>query len=375
MKQNLDKIILEIYEAATEPTQWATTMSSIATILNADGVHFFANDKYNKGEVLGAISHKYHELNTVHFKDQYQKDPRADLIVKQPIGKVIRAEALVSPQQQKKLPGLQKHMKRFQCANVVGSNLGVSNYDAWLGIGRWPPDTPFESDEIKRLECLLPHLRKALRLHIHMKEMQLSTQGLTTLWNATNKAIVFIDGHKKIVFSNKCAEALFEKNWLKSVNQTLVFANQTTNKKFQSALSSMFQTQDLDQCPQDTFLATDETDAEYGVRVSRYIGHDKQLNFGSSNLAIVMITPLSMSESPRLIDLRSFSKLYNLTEAEEQVFIALANDMDLKEFSNSKNIKIDTARKQLKSVLTKTGLNNQKQLVRLIDRFCFLQLQ
>ncbi|MEP3476069.1 MAG: hypothetical protein ABJN57_07620 [Hyphomicrobiales bacterium] len=375
MSKDINDVILEIYESASLPNHWSSTMKSIANILNADGVHFFAKDKYNEDAVFGAISHRYSDINKLHYKAQYPKDPRANLITQQPVGKIVRAEELVTSEQINKSPNLQKHMKKFRCANVTGANLGVSGYDAWLGIGRWPPDTPFDKDEIKKLNSLLPHLRKALRLQLQMKELELSSQGLTALWNATQKAIFFIDANKKIIFSNNYAEKLIDSSWLQSSNQALSFTNPHTNKIFQKSLDATLQTKTQVNSNQDAFLAIDSRNNEYGVRVIRYINHDEKLNFSSSFLAMIMITPLGISNSPRLIDLRSFSKLYDLTIAEEQVFIALANDMDLKEFSGIKNIKIDTARKQLKSVLAKTGLNNQKQLVRLIDRYCFLQLQ
>ena len=66
--------------------------------------------------------------------------------------------------------------------------------------------------------------------------------------------------------------------------------------------------------------------------------------------------------------LQSLRQVFRLSPAEAAIAIALAAGVDLHEISEARNVKLNTLRSQIASIMAKTGTRRQAELVALIAR-------
>jgi len=64
--------------------------------------------------------------------------------------------------------------------------------------------------------------------------------------------------------------------------------------------------------------------------------------------------------------LNALREIYGLTWAEAEVLAGLVNGLSVKKIAQARHVSVNTARAQLKSVMSKTGTNRQVDLIRLV---------
>ncbi|WP_068315366.1 hypothetical protein [Polycladidibacter hongkongensis] len=71
-------------------------------------------------------------------------------------------------------------------------------------------------------------------------------------------------------------------------------------------------------------------------------------------------------------DVMQFGRLFQLTKSETLVLSAVLRLMPLKQYAEQQGIQLDTAHKQLKQVMQKLCVNNQKSIFRKFERYRFI---
>ncbi len=87
---------------------------------------------------------------------------------------------------------------------------------------------------------------------------------------------------------------------------------------------------------------------------------------------VMLITPLSLSLVIGELEIARFGQLFGITPAECAVIAAVAAGKSLDQHASDNGIAVDTARKQLKAAMGKSGVSSQKALIARLERFCFL---
>jgi DNA-binding CsgD family transcriptional regulator len=100
------------------------------------------------------------------------------------------------------------------------------------------------------------------------------------------------------------------------------------------------------------------------VLVGRY---DSTLLPADSTVSMATLMIVDPQEKRQLHELH-LTEWFGLTRAEAELACALANGERLESFSSKKGVKISTVRTQLSSVLSKTGMERQSDLVGLLAR-------
>jgi len=82
--------------------------------------------------------------------------------------------------------------------------------------------------------------------------------------------------------------------------------------------------------------------------------------------AIVMIDDLGAQSTPTARLLRHF---FGLTDAEAAIAAAIGSGWELDEISHMRGVSLGTLRNQLETILAKTGIRRQTELVALLRRY------
>ena len=85
--------------------------------------------------------------------------------------------------------------------------------------------------------------------------------------------------------------------------------------------------------------------------------------FPKTPAALVLI---SDPEVTNALSWKLVQQLYGLSPAESKLSVALARGWPLKEYAKANRISVETARSQLKSVMSKTSTHRQAELIRLL---------
>lgn len=372
---SLETIVLNIYEAAQSPEQW----QDVAKLCDNNILHgtfeIVCFDKTVVNPVITIMDSASKDIQKEYLSSYIQEDKRGDYLWACDINKPVPFYQLTDDPQLKGNHDFDQFAKRVDLEILTAANLTIGDQKCYFTNARSRNDPTPDNDYFKALNLLLPHMRKAIRLQLAMQSLKTKHNVLAQSWETGNAAIFLLKENLEILFANALAESFLSRKFYKITKNRLHFTNRAINQTFYQCLSTLNDMTHLYLSEQDSFLVQDERGNDYGVRLMPYFGDVAELNISAASLMMIMITPLSVATITTSEDAHRFGQLYQLTLAEEQVLYALCNEIELSDFAKTKNIKIDTARKQLKSVLQKTGLKSQKQLVRLIDRFCFLNLK
>jgi DNA-binding CsgD family transcriptional regulator len=80
---------------------------------------------------------------------------------------------------------------------------------------------------------------------------------------------------------------------------------------------------------------------------------------------VSLVSIMDLDSKPK-IDVVGLQKIFNLTAAEARVAISICNGDGLADIAESHNVSIGTIRNQLKAIFSKTGVNRQPDLVRVV---------
>ncbi len=372
---SLEKIVLNIYEAAQSPEQWQDVAKLCSNNFLLGTFEIVCFDKTSANPIITIMDNASIDVQKEYLSSYIQDDKRTQYLWENEINKPVPFYQLSEDPRLKDNHDYNQFAERVDLEILTAANLTIDNQKCFFTNARSRYAPSPDNDYFKALNLLMPHMRKAIRLQLTMSTYKTNNTLLAQSWNSKNTAIFFLKTNYEVIFTNAFAEDLLSKKLYKISNNRLHFTTNKTNQLFYKSLYEISRSDQLHINNQDSFLIQDKDSNDYGVRLMPYLGDVSELNMMSTSLVMVMITPLNGSTLNSPEDVHHFGRLYGLTFAEEQILYALNNEIELSEFAKTKNIKIDTVRKQLKSVLRKTGLRSQKQLIRLIDRFCFLNLK
>ena len=375
MESKINKTILKIYEAVNEPELWNDVLNDTSDLMHGGAMHLFVFDTRNDVVDLNFSTRVSSEMQDVYVRDYLGDDVRVDRLPMQPIGKIVYQHMLFSEQELRTAPVYNEFLPQFELANLTGSNLSIGNHLVWFGAARGKIEKPYTEEELDSFLLLMPHIRKALRQHLELRDLKWQRGALSRIFDADCRSVFLIDRNAKIAFANRNANEITTE-LVTQRHGKLCFSDTNANAKLRHALGRLFLIETSLASYQDTFIVTNPSDGtDYGVRVFRYLGDIADWQRSTGDFAVVTLIRLNNMPAPRAEDVRSFGDLYGLTEAEKNIVLALANAIGMAEYAQNKAIKIDTARKQLKSAMSKMHLRSQKDLIRVLERYCFLNVQ
>lgn len=257
-------------------------------------------------------------------------------------------------------------MAPFGIHHIAGIELSSgSDIDASLRLTRNRGKEGFTENDRALLNSMIPHLKRALRIHSRLEsvssEKELYAQAVSQLSVAT----FFLNEKQQLVDSNPMAERLVGANrGLTLKAGKLALQRPVDNQKLRNAIDAALDARKR----KDTVFAqampvydnSGECHLGLTVRplaVKRHREHDDE--------AVVAIF---VSDASATIDAphSSLTQLFGLTPAESRLATALANGLSLDEASANLHISRNTSRAHLRSIFSKTGVNQQTQLVSLI---------
>jgi len=372
----INPLILKIYEAALQPDLWGQITLEISDLMNSGATQLLVLDNENSTQIIAASSRLCQEGQREYVANYAPIDLRVPSLLKRNIGSLVQEHMLLNEDEKSNNAAVTNFLQRHDLDNLTGSNLSIGSSWVWFGTARKGDGNIYTKDELAVLELLIPHIRKALRLHQSIESTKSQSSGLADIFNYAGKGIVLFNGNGKVCLINNFAEQLMNKNIFTVRRGQIYFKNQSAHKRFTRALDAVLAPlHKLHQTAQDTFIVSNSAGYDYGIRLVRHLGDGSEVSYGECASALLLISPLNDPSNISQKEIDRFGDLFALTDAEKRAVKIVADLTDISQFARQIGLKPDSVRKQLKSAMAKIGVSSQKELIQRLERFCFIQMR
>ncbi len=358
--KNLLNLIETIYAAVQQPELWSSVLDGMSEAIHGESMTLFA---HLPGENLvsraridpnawDAYVNYYASINPLaaacdrHFAD----------------GEVRYGNRALPDVHLEKSEFYNDFFRPYRMHHSMGIKIPLSgNLPAtYLSCQRPKQSGPFEEHEGRVYQTLLPHLQRALSLHIQMTQMQSHLLGIETALEAYEHAVIGLDRKGKVILASKEAESLLRTgDGIRASNGQLYLREIEENTRLQAAI-------------RDVITSSFTVSAPAAILVPRLNGSPLQLTIvphRSSLLGMEALAALVFLGDPSR---RSASKaallrvLYGLSPMEARIADLLGEGRSAREIADQLKIAYETARFHTKRVLAKTGSRRQAELMKLI---------
>lgn len=240
--------------------------------------------------------------------------------------------------------------------NGVATNLTIVRSKA---IGDFTPR------EIRLLQALYPHVRRALQFEQRAQIFQARETVMEQVFDFLPIGVMLVDGRGRIVMMNRCAEEILEKKdglALKKEGLCAADPGQTTQLQkliHQCILTSIGQGFDSGGA---VMISRPSMRPPIEVLVTP-IRSGKLVSEMRNATAALFFRDMEQVSVPQQSHLE---QSYGLTRAESKLAVTLAAGKALDEAADQIGIRPGTARNQLKSVFAKTHTHRQAELMQLL---------
>lgn len=367
MQQTVESLVDHVYEAMLDRAEWPRFLARLTDALDGMLPMLFMHDAHGAGSVM--ICSGYDEKAVRDFHNYYQ----------------ARNVWLQGAMQKRLLTAGRVRTSHMTCSRR--EFLRSEYYDGWCrpqGISQAIGSTilkdrswmfnltvmrdageEFGRKEIALFETLMPHLQRALKVHVQLADGDARRSALADALDGLSVAVLVVEANGRVLHMNREAELLAKSADGFSIDASgPKAARPQETAKLQSLIGAA--------------AATSARRGLHGggvVTLTRPSGRkplevlvsplraEKALSAFHAPAALVYITdPERLPEPPEAW----WQEAYGLTRAEARVAVRSAQGLTIDEIASVLGVSPNTVKTQLKSVFAKTNSKRQRDLVRLV---------
>jgi DNA-binding CsgD family transcriptional regulator len=375
--EQYDELISAIYQGPLETTPWQQFLPLLADLMNAMAVSLVlrppaAGDSglilnYQRpipgDEPVKVTLADPTDWQALAYREYFfALDPFVNL----PIGDVVTMAELVPEHSLKQSEYYQRYLKPAGIYHILGTDTREPNgLVARLRACRAEQEPAFSENDKALFSRILPHLRRAIQFHARLNHVESERDLYASAVDRLAVGTIILDENAKLLKANDIAKQLIDrKDGLFIVNEHLQLSNREQGSELQTLVNE---------------LVSSHHDSKPGLpaamRISRPSGLPdlglvirpvpvSEWSEGQScpTVALFISDPEQQPETSQ----QTITRLFGFTPAEAALAMQLTRGLSLAEASEQLGISQHTARAQLKSIFSKTGVSRQAELVRLI---------
>jgi DNA-binding CsgD family transcriptional regulator len=362
--RELLSLIPSIYDAAQDPALWPETLNRIASVLQAVGVVFtiedLTRDSSNMTVALG-IDPLFQRLYNERYESLNLHLQRARPLLTP--GRVLATHQLCSDQETLATEYYHDFLRPQEdrwfhivggCVAKERSLLSVLSFMRGRRAGH------YTDREIKFLEILMPHLRRAAKLH---QTFSLH-ENIAACLDSLPTAAMLVNDRGQLQFANRAAREVIQRNDGIGVDKQGHVTS--TNRRCQEAIRAACHTATGGGPSSGVSLLVFRTSGKppYSVSVSPIRTAHPFSTVQCSGAAIFIGDPDVQNETLA----EALGRLFHLTPAEARLASFLVEGRDLTEICGEVHIRRTTARTHLARIRDKLGVKRQAEIVSVIMR-------
>ena len=353
-----------LYDAAMEPSLWTRALDSLGDALG--GSALVMGMFRGSGLVFYAANRLEPERDSL-LHDHYsrpQTNPFLAAMPRLPLLTAVEREEIISDRDYVASGIFNDVFRRQKLIHAASACLAREpGFMITNGVLR-RASRDFGTDDKRLYQAMLPHLRRAIELTVRMHDLQVATRRAAAVADLNADGLVIVDQHSRIQFTNAAAE------------RVLIRGDGVCRREGVLHVRHSHDSDDLTRLIREAALRTGscggcirlgrgvETPA-LAVIVTPFPPDLYKLADTATAQALVTLTELAPRPAPAG---RHIAELFGLSKAEAELARALLEGKQVEEIAIERHVALSTVRSQLRSILRKTGLHRQGELVQLLGQ-------
>lgn len=355
------RLIDGAYEAAQDATPWRAYLQTLNQTIGGAASFLMHHDLRHQGDVCESAGM---DPDGVDLYNRYYGtiDPWAI----SPTTAALFAAPVVTGQQLSPRSVLCRgeyyndFASRFDRTRLASIPLAPGPAFYGISILRRERDPEFEDAEVRFLSRLVPHLRRALRLHDRLRTAADERSALLGGLDAVPCAVVIVDGSAHAVLTNRAgAELQIERDGIGVRRGVLVARSAGASRRLAQLVANAAGNHRIDRASGGTMVLQGSRSPLH-VLVAPVRGAAGLAITHQRARVFVFISDPSRHCLPSEYLLQRY---YGLTPSEAEVAARIGAGRSLADIANERGITIETVRWYNKRVLAKTGCSSRAQLV------------
>ena len=363
-RQKLIDLVGTVYEAAGDATFWESFLGKLAQTAVADSAALVMHHFGNEVHTVSAGWMVDPEATRLYQEHYGSLDVWAIRGRSKPVGTVCTSESLCLHEEFVKTGFYNDFMARYGIVHgMFGLVENSSTRWASLSLFRSSRAKEFRHFDLEIIHLLIPHIQRAFKLHFQLSQLEARTTSLEGALDMLSTGIIFVGAYGQVLLMNSTAERLVRRNdGLSVVYGKLRALRHEESECLQSMIAGAIRTG----CGKGlgaggTLFVSRATGRPLSITVAPL----RHLNNGLGQDPSAVLFVSNSDENVELpVDL--LRRCYGLTAAEARLTMVLVGGCSIKEAADLCNVTHNTAKSQLKSILMKTEVRRQGELVRLL---------
>jgi DNA-binding CsgD family transcriptional regulator len=207
VRQALADLEALAYEAALEPSLWPQVVADTSRAFEAP--HIMLGVLNRRGsEVMRVATQNAAEVSMARYST-FETNPGVAFVALTPPTTVTLRDTFVSDSDLERLPFYQDAMRPLDSWHVAVMNVHRDDtYLVPMGISRTRRQRPFGEAELRGLRALAPHLNRALRVTLRLREMEARRSALAEMSDRALAAVVLTDAIGRVSEANSLARTI-----------------------------------------------------------------------------------------------------------------------------------------------------------------------
>jgi len=366
----LDSIVAKIYSGASGRLPWSAALTELAKGGDAWAFHLIGLDKRSGGILFSHYGgDPAPQANLDYVRTYHRLDPRTPLAIANKTDTWFHCHEHFDDAYAARSPFYQDFLIPYGGRYVsITKIVDDDDLQVALGVHRGHLKKPLDADTLLWLDRVRSHLIEAMSIYRHLRELHYERAAGQQILDGLVYPVMLVDTMRGLLFRNRAAtDALESTDYivdrggmlgcrLPSDDATLTIAIQ--NLGLQADLSLR-----LPQKRQFVRIHRASDHSGIGVYLSALRPNEVMGAFGMASVALLVFhDPRATPQADPFI----LAEAFDLTPAEARVAVQLARGKTAEEVATDRSVAIGTVRTQIKSLLAKTGVHRQADLLRLI---------
>ena len=249
--------------------------------------------------------------------------------------------------------------------DVIGVELHHANeVDATLYLTRKKSAARFSPQYVSKLDNLIPHLVRSLRISHKLEVAQSEIDFYSSLTVQFNAAVIFLNKDMEIVHVNMAGKSLdYSVDAFEIITNKIEFDDRESRKTFNEICKKAILEYERGNSAYLDVLRIDRRSGQPLVLVVKSLP-DRPHEVAESDpvISVIVRDPAHEIAAPQEL----LQKLFGFTAAEGNLAMRIVNGDSVEKAACHFGISVNTARAHLRAIFNKAGVINQQQLIRLI---------
>ena len=374
--ESFDQLISAIYQGPLEETPWQQFLPLLGQTLDARAVSLVLRPPAagDKGLILNYQRPLPGDEQQVSLADPTDWEASAyreqyfslDPFISLPVGKIITLAELMPDDELRASDYYQQYLKPAGVFHILGGDtLEPNGLMARLRVCRNEKEQGFNEQDKCLLGQILPHLQRAIQFHARLNRIESERDLYANAVDRLAVGAIILDENAKLLKTNNIAQQLLEnKDGLVTHNHHLQVGNREQASEFQALVEKVLSRHQDGKpgMPEALRVSRPSGRPDLGLVIRPIPTSEWSEGQACPSVVVFISDPELQPETSQ----QMITRLFGFTPAEATLAMLLTRGLSMAEASDQLSISQHTARAQLKSIFSKTGVSRQAELVRLI---------